>query len=220
MEKEQRSTNFESETESDAELQADTATDPAPDHDITEWVTEYGDRLFNFAMMRLKNKALAEDIVQETFLSAFKSQSSFEGRSSVYTWLVRILKNKIIDHIRKQSRKSEVSYEEVNCPEKGDLINNKGIWKAPLGEWAADPGQLLDKKGFQVQIQKCLETIPEKYREAFVLKMIDDMEAEEVCDMLGISSNNLWVIMYRARMRLRACLDKHWFNADEQGGNT
>lgn len=186
------------------------------DFDISECVIEYGDRLFNFAMLRLKNKELAEDLVQETFLSAFKSQESFEGRSSVYTWLVRILKNKIIDHIRKQKRKTEVSYEEVNCPEKNNLLNSFGIWKVQLGEWAADPGQLLDKKGFQVQIQKCLEAIPDKYREAFVLRTVDDLDAEEVCELLGITSNNLWVIMYRARMRLRECLDKNWFNPPEK----
>jgi RNA polymerase sigma-70 factor (TIGR02943 family) len=179
-------------------------------HDaISGWVDEYGDRLFSFAMVRLRNTDTCEDLVQDTFISAYKAWDTFEGRSSGYSWLVKILKNKIVDHVRKVKRHNEIPFEEGD----GDgLTNSWDLWASPFVEWGGQPEAHLSKREFYLQFQKCLEQLPDKYRQAFILRVIDDLEAEEVCKVLDISSSNLWVILHRARLRLRSCLEKHWFN--------
>ncbi len=194
---------------SDAPLPS--SSEAESENDVTAWVEEYGDRLFKYALFRVRNKELAEDLVQEALLSAFRSQSSFEGRSSVYTWLVTILKNKIIDHVRKDSRASMVSLDDGFQDERGELFNRLGLWKVELLEWDGGGEALLEREDFRAQLESCLGKMPEKLRQAFIFKVIDDLDSEEVCTMLKISPNNLWVMLYRARMRLRTCLDKNWF---------
>lgn len=181
------------------------------ENDVTAWVEEYGDRLFKYALFRVRDKELAEDLVQEALLSAFRSHASFEGRSSVYTWLVTILKNKIIDHVRKDSRATMVSLDDGFQDERGELFNRLGLWKVDLLEWDGGGEALLEREDFRVQLESCLSKMPEKLRQAFIFKIIDDLDSEEVCKILQISPNNLWVMLYRARMRLRTCLDKNWF---------
>jgi RNA polymerase sigma-70 factor (TIGR02943 family) len=180
------------------------------DETIAKWVDEYGDRLYSFAMVRLRDPDTCEDLVQDTFISAYKAWQTFEGRSSGYTWLVKILKNKIVDHVRKVKRHNEVPYDEG---EDSSLFNGWDLWATPFKDWGAAPEAHLSKREFYVQFQKCLEQLPDKYREAFILRTIDDLDAEEVCSVLNISQNNLWVVLHRARLRLRSCLEKNWFGA-------
>ncbi len=184
--------------------------------DVTQWVEEFGDRLYKYALFRVRNKELAEDLVQDALLSAFRSRASFEGRSSVYTWLVTILKNKIIDHVRKDSRASIVSLDDGFQDERGELFNRLGLWKVDLLDWDGGGEALLERQDFRLQFESCLAKMPEKLRQAFIFKVVDDLDSEEVCEILKISPNNLWVMLYRARMRLRTCLDKNWF--EKSGG--
>jgi RNA polymerase sigma-70 factor (ECF subfamily) len=184
--------------------------------DVTKWVEEYGDRLFRYALYRVRNRELAEDLVQDALLSAYRSLNSFEGRSSVYTWLITILKNKIIDHVRKDSRATTISLDDGFQDERGELFNRIGLWNVELLEWDGGVEKLLERRDFRKQLDTCLGKMPEKLRQAFVFKTMDGMSSEDICDVMKISSNNLWVMLYRARMRLRNCLDTNWF--EKQGG--
>ena len=178
-----------------------------PDH----WVDRYGDDLFRYALFRLRDATLAEDVVQETFLAALRARKSFSGRSSERTWLFGILKHKIVDHIRKASR--ERSVEDPEAPEDvhKNLFNERGQWKVMPTQWVADPSTILEQKEFQDILEKCLENLPARLSDAFSLREMDGLTSKEVCKVLGISATNLWVMLYRARMRLRRCLEMSWF---------
>jgi RNA polymerase sigma-70 factor (ECF subfamily) len=177
--------------------------------DPERWVEVYGDALFRFALMRLRDAARAEDAVQETFLAALKS-GQFAGRSAEKSWLFGILKNKICDHFRKAGR--EISFTDMEGPEEGGPFEAEGKWKngeAPR-EWE-NAGESLDSEAFWKAYRACLEKLPGKTATAFNLREVDGVESKEVCAMLNISENYLWVTLHRARMALRACLETNWF---------
>lgn len=185
--------------------------------DPERWVEEHGDYLFKYALMRLRDAARAEDMVQETFLAALKGGKSFAGRSAEKTWLVGILKNKICDYFRKASR--ETSFTDLNFYE-GDEAEqfvsdgvSKGGWiheRAPV-EWSPNPGAGLDNQLFWKTFEACAAKLPKNISTAFTLREIDDIGTAEICRMLNISENNLWVMLHRARMALRRCLETNWF---------
>ena len=176
-----------------------------------QWVDLYGGDLFRYALLRLRDSHLAEDVVQETFLAALRARKSFSGRSSEKTWLFGILKHKIVDRIRRESRERPV--EALGTPEDTmrDLFDEKGKWRVMPGEWSADPSTILERKEFQDVLEKCLENLPPRLGDAFSLREMDGMNSKEVCKVLGVSATNLWVMLYRARMRLRRCLEINWF---------
>lgn len=184
-----------------------------------KWIERYADKLYSFALVRLNNAALAEDMVQETFLSALKAAEGFHGDASEKTWLVAILKRKIIDHYRKASTKREVS---LNDQPGGDNFfehyfegddERPGHWRADTGpqEWNSDFATDMGRQEFQQILQACLDKLPHKTAAVFVLKNIDDRESAEICNELGITSSNYWVLMHRAKVLLRDCLEKNWF---------
>ena len=178
------------------------------------WLSLYGDYLFNYALLQLKNKSEAEDVLQDAFLSAYKARDQFEGRSSVKTWLVTILRNKIIDHIRKKKRESLSSVELLE----GDLslnssFNSFGIWSKWLDSWGGSPEKLCEQQGFMKQVSLCLTSLPSNLRQVFILRNVDNLSTEEICSELNISHNNVWVILYRARMKLRECIETNWYGA-------
>jgi RNA polymerase sigma-70 factor (ECF subfamily) len=178
-----------------------------PEH----WVDRYGDDLFRYALLRLRDTDRAEDVVQETFLAALRARKSFSGRSAEKTWLFGILKHKIVDHIRKVSK--ERSVEDPETPEDTlkNLFDDRGKWRVMPTEWTADPSKVLEKKEFQNVLEKCLSDLPPRLGDAFSLREMDGLDSKEVCKVLGVSATNLWVLLYRARMRLRRCLEMNWF---------
>lgn len=182
---------------------------------ISSWVRDYGDRLFRRALLRVRNRELAEDLVQETFLSAVKNAHSFEGRSAPYTWLTAILKNKIIDHLRRDSRVTMEEFTEETPNWHDELFTSLGLWKVWLKDWNEAPDALLERKRFVEVFDQCLLELPDRYRQAFALKVLDQVPTEEVCQIMNISPSNLWVILYRARMGLRKSLNEKWFKANE-----
>lgn len=202
--------------------QADTGEDRSGDSafDADRWVELYGDYLFRYAMLRLRNRSAAEDVVQETFLSAYAAKDKFQHRSSVKTWLVSILRNKVIDHYRRASRddRKNVSLEnedsEALDPIERASFNRFGIWKKWYDAWEADPETLVEQQHFMRRVRDCMSGLPENLRNVFVLKAVDNLETEDICNRLEISSSNAWVILYRARMRMRECLDVNWFHLE------
>lgn len=176
-----------------------------------KWLSDYGDYLFRYAVLQLKDKSLAEDLVQDTFVSAYKAREQFQGKSSVKTWLITILRNKIIDLVRKKQRVTFLSVENFDDdPVIRNNFNGAGIWSKWLNSWGSSPEALLEQSEFMDQFQSCLSKLPENLRAVFVMRNIDELSTEEICEKLDISSNNVWVILYRSRMRLRECLEANW----------
>lgn len=181
-----------------------------------QWVDTFADFLYSFAITRVNSREDAEDIVQDTFLAAFKNAGKFEERSSVKTWLTRILKNKIIDYYRKKSHSSQ-SYEdyldETEASFENSFFNqdNYGRWKQDinknyLSESADD--YLLSKEFYKI-MDICLQKLPSKLKPVFVAKYMLDEDAEKICKEFNITSSNYWVLLFRAKTLLRSCLEKN-----------
>ena len=186
--------------------------------DPARWVQEYGDILFGFAVARVRDRASAQDLVQETFLAALKAKASesFAGRSTKRSWLFGILRNKLADYYRLQYREIAIADMESPLPEEQAAFATSGLGKdgwvmrlAPKA-WETPDGTLVSKE-FQEVLKSCLSRLPNKVARVFLLREMDGVRSEEICKDLGVSPNNLWVMLHRARMGLRRCLEVHWF---------
>ena len=183
------------------------------------WVDQYGDFLYHFTLSRIKDPSIAEDLVQETFLAALKARKNFQGRSTARTWLIAILKHKIVDHIRKQVREHTSDKVEsmlntaANDPVDSSF-NDEGAWRIRPSKWAIDPMKLYEQKEFMDILYQCLGELPERQAEAFMMREIDGFSTEEICKVLNISATNSWVMLYRARMWLRRCLENSWLSTE------
>lgn len=188
--------------------------------DPKEWVEKHGDYLLRFALMRVQSEQLAEDMVQETFLAALKAFDSFQGKSSEKSWLVSILKRKIIDHFRKNSRL--VSFQnEDNLEPLPDFIEQgerAGRWKDGMGplDWGENPLNELEKAEFRSVLRSCIAKLQTNHAAVFVLREIHGKSTKEICKELNISASNLWVILHRARTHLRRCLENKWFSPNRE----
>ena len=174
------------------------------------WVDAYADYLYNYASARINDPEIARDLVQETFLAGLKSAKNYKGTASERTWLIAILKRKVIDHYRKINSKKGKA--EVRIQYSSDK-DTEGDW---LEERAADPFSLkenseIENEELGLAIQNCISKLPEKQARVFRMKTIAGMSTEDVCNELGINPSNLWVLIHRARTSLMACLDKNWF---------
>jgi RNA polymerase sigma-70 factor (TIGR02943 family) len=176
------------------------------------WVRQYADQLFKFAVARVSDPELAKDLVQDTFLSALKGQKEFRGEISEKNWLYAILKNKIIDHYRKKATQS-ITELNILIEEAQDYFDDEGSWKesARPKEWAVDYSQPIEQKEFYKVLERCKRKMAELLNAVFTLKYFDDKDSEEICKELNISSSNYWVLLHRARLKIRECLEVNWF---------
>jgi RNA polymerase sigma-70 factor (ECF subfamily) len=181
------------------------------------WLDEHGDYLFKYASFRLRDDTAAEDAVQETFLAALRAYEKFEGRGSERTWLVGILKHKIIDHFRKLEREAPIGEEVDEGPEHREFFERTDQWaghwnadRAP-SDWHSTPAELIERADFWNVFNDCLSPLPHRTVSAFTLREVDGLKSEEICEILSISANNLWVMLHRARLHLRNCLEVNWF---------
>lgn len=188
------------------------------DFDPAIWVEKYGDYLFAFAYSRVRNEAAAEDLVQETLLSALEGYSNFGGKSSEKTWMTGILKNKIHDHFRKNSKRAELTEEEADMSSYDYLFERDDEWKGhfndrlgPISWKTATPDAVLEKSEFRNILTSCLSELPERVANAFTLREMDGLSSEEICGVLRVSAGNYWVMMHRARLHLRRCIEFNWF---------
>lgn len=197
--------------------------DPTPANALSDpalWVEQHGDYLYRYALGRLRDPARAEDMVQETFLAALKGGKKFAGRSQEKSWLVGILKNKIFDHYRKASRETSFTDLEFYSDEESDRFVPDGLlkdgWVHELGpmEWSTEPGAALDSEEFWRAYRDCNNKLPKNVATVFNLREVDGMESKEICALLNISEGNLWVMLHRARMALRRCLEANWFGRE------
>ncbi len=193
---------------------AGTAASKASDPE--RWVDEYGDFLFKFALLRLRDPVQAEDAVQETFLAALKGGKSFAGRSTEKSWLAGILKNKIYDYFRKAGRETTFTDLEFYSDEERedfvpDALDRNVFHRAGGPQAWANLGESLDNELFWKTYRSCSDKLPQKVAAAFNLRELDGVTSKEVCALLNISESNLWVMLHRARTALRRCLETNWF---------
>ena len=177
--------------------------------DLEKWVMLYADELFTWAMHKTSSKENAEDLVQETFIAAFKSLNNFEGKSNPKTWLFSILKNKIADHYRKLYRTHE--HENISLNQFFDGNERWILNQIPQNWNTADEANLLDNAEFSSTLQRCIENLPETGKASILMKFIQEKESKSICQELQISTTNYWQIMHRTKLQLRKCLELNWF---------
>jgi len=183
-----------------------------PNLDPETWVDQYGDYLYRFALSRIKDQAVAEDLVQETFLAALHGRKSFKGHSAVKTWLSAILKHKIVDYVRKKRRERTISETDTITETVDGFFHKNGSWKIRPEKWKLDPSKIYEQSEFMDTFFKCLAELPDRLSKAFILREMEGYSTKEICNALQVSSTNSWVMLYRARMFLRRCLELDWFN--------
>lgn len=179
------------------------------------WVEMYADYLYRYALTRINDEEQAKDLVQETFLAALERADKFEGKSSERTWLTAILKHKIIDVYRKRASGLAKITEELNArQEQADFFDTAdGHWNLPyhpqlLGIEGEDP---VTHKEFVSILQKCIQRLPALWLAVFTMKHMEDQSTEIICSELKVTPSNFWVIIHRAKVNLRQCLQKNWF---------
>ena len=176
-----------------------------------KWVQMYADALFSYAKARISDSGIAEDLVQETFLSAWKAKDGYKGEASEKNWLFAICKNKIIDHYRKKA-KDVIQYGEGDSSSL--FFDEEEHWtneSAPK-DWDLDIKQPLESKEFYKILEYCKNKLQELQQSVFILKFMEGVETAEICKVLNISPSNYWVLIHRAKLQLRSCLEKNWVN--------
>jgi RNA polymerase sigma-70 factor (ECF subfamily) len=182
----------------------------------TSWVASFGDYLFSYAVLKVGDRQSAEDLVQETFISAIKGKDSFKGHSSEKTWLVTILKNKITDYYRKKDVLRNAT--EYIAGTEDDFTDHffdpqDGHWRndATPGYWAESADSAIHTSEFGKVLQMCIHKMPPKLIPVFVARFIDEEDSDSICKVNGISPSNYWVMIHRAKVLMRSCLEKNWF---------
>lgn len=187
--------------------------------DFSQWVHEYTDDMLSWAFHKTGHSEVAEDVVQDTFLSAFKNLDKFEGRSQPKTWLFSILRNKIIDHYRKAYRKeypSDIFSVEQAIQGTDDFFNENGQWsRSPNGHalWESET-HLLDDPDFLEVMESCMQDLPGQWRLIIDAKYTITSTADEICQEFKITKTNYWQIIHRSKLLLKKCLEKKWNHED------
>ncbi len=173
------------------------------------WVDRYSDYLYNYTIVRVNDHDLAQDIISDTFLAGLKSKDNFKGESTERTWLIAILKRKIIDYYRKSNSKKGKAEVRIQFNED----ENEGDW---LEERVMDQSdktaqEVMENEELGLAILSCLDSINEKHATIFKMKTMDEIDTETICNEFNITPSNLWVIIHRARTALAECLESNWF---------
>jgi RNA polymerase sigma-70 factor (ECF subfamily) len=186
--------------------------------DATRWVDDHGDCLYRYALMRVRKPEVAEDLVQDSLLAAVRAAEGFSGRSSERSWLVGILKNKIADHFRKLGRETTFTDMEFLKDEMSHKFE-RGFWTGEKGPKAWQESDAVTYRSeFWQTLRGCLDKLPPRVADVFMMREMDGEDTPGICEQLGISQSNLWVMLHRARMALRECLEIHWFGRTSPRG--
>ena len=186
-----------------------------PTLDPATWVSRFANELYRYAIQRLRSDADAEDVVQETFLTAWRTRDTYRGDLSERNWLYLILKSRIIDLVRRKQVQQRTFVESAEVGE--DHFEENGHWKASvMTPWTHGSFDEIDKIEFQEVFDRCLGNLNERQRLAFLAREVEGQEADEICKELDITPSNLWVTLHRARLKLRDCLQKNWFGVGTQ----
>jgi RNA polymerase sigma-70 factor, ECF subfamily len=186
-------------------------------NEIQEALAGWRPQLLRFARLQLRSEAQAEDAVQEAMLAALAGAGKFAGASQAKTWVFAILRNKIIDELRRRAREGNVA-DYAPDDEEGDdfdeLFDQRGHWAESPATWG-DPESTLENSQFWTVFEACLDGVAEKPGRVFMMREILGLETEEICKELGISTSNCWVLLHRARLGLRECLSQRWFGEQQ-----
>jgi RNA polymerase sigma-70 factor (ECF subfamily) len=176
------------------------------------WLDEHGDYLLQYAFVRLRNRAAAEDALQETFLAAIKAFERYDGKTPVRYWLRGILRHKVVDYIRKASR--EVAVDDTESGEILDSFKFKafGILDQNPPDWKFDPQNAFERKEFMSVFYHCMKHLNDQMGQAFILRELEGLSTNEICKQLDLTPNNLWVMLHRARKQLKSCLESNWID--------
>jgi RNA polymerase sigma-70 factor (TIGR02943 family) len=172
-------------------------------------------QLLRFARTQLRNDAWAEDAVSETLLAALEKPGAFGGQSQLKTWLVGILKHKVVDQLRHHAREATVLVADDGADVDGELFNEGGGWREMPAEWG-DPQAAFSQHQFFEVLQACCDHLPPTQGRVFMMREWLELDSETICKELAITATNLWVLLHRARLRLRECLQSHWFAGKPQ----
>jgi RNA polymerase sigma-70 factor (ECF subfamily) len=197
-----------------------TELEPVAPLDPRGWLDRHGDSLYRFALGRVRTGSVAEDLVQETLLAAWQGRDGFAGAASERSWLTAILKRKIIDWVRRQARERTFSAPGPDAdPESFDPFDRSGHWKRTPKDWG-DPAGHLNRDEFWMTLHACLDKLPPRLHEVFVLRYLDEQSGEDVCKDLGLTPTNLWTMLHRARLRMSWCLSENWFGEAKREGRS
>ncbi len=177
--------------------------------------------MLRFAQLQLRDAGAAEDMVQEALIAAMASAKSFAGRAALKTWMFGILRHKIVDHLRASSR--EISGSDLVDASEGDgeledfdaLFDRRGSWNPEdrPATWV-DPEASFSQQEFWAVFEACLDNLPAHIARVYMMREFLEFETGEICRQLGITTSNCWVILHRARLGLRECLENRWFQGE------
>lgn len=172
-------------------------------------------QLLKYARLQLRNPTWAEDAVSDTLLAALEKPQSFAGQSQLKTWLIGVLKHKLIDQIRRNCRELSSSTPEDGIDLDEELFRPDGHWRESPQDWGDDPEAALRQFEFMRVLEACVEQLPGQQGRLFMMREWLELDTEEICKVLSISPTNLWVMLHRARLRLRDCLQLNWFSGSQ-----
>ncbi len=172
-------------------------------------------QLLKFALLQLRNPAWAEDAVSETLLAALEKPQTFAGRSQLKSWLIGILKHKLVDQIRRNCKEMSTTRDDDE-PLEDDLFAQDGHWRDAAPDWNDPENSLRQTEFFQV-LEACVDQLPGQQGRLFMMREWLELDTDEICKELAITPTNLWVMLHRARLRLRECLQLNWFSGTANG---
>lgn len=170
--------------------------------DVENWANEYGNMLFRFALVRVGDENIAADVVQNTLLAAVSAKDSFQGKSTIRTWLLGILKHKIMDYFRQRRKENLIIDSELATLETPEFTPD-GMWLEKPREWNFTPEQVLENEEARKILWECIDTLPERMRLLFILREIDGESTKTICERMNISASNFSVLLFRTRHKLR-----------------
>ncbi len=180
---------------------------------FTQWVNQYGDALYSWAIHKTNDESIAQDLVQETFAGAYQNLDGFNKTSSPETWLFGILRNKIVDHYRQSAKANTSSLHALD--DTSLWFDEDDRWKKEYRPepWEGSEVSLLDDPEFDSIFTHCVDELPVSWSTCIRLKYLGEKQTEEICQELEITATNLWQILHRAKLHLRNCLERNWFKA-------
>jgi RNA polymerase sigma-70 factor (ECF subfamily) len=173
-----------------------------------QWVHEHSDELYGFAFKRLRDHEAARDLVQETLLAAWRNVDAYDPEQPLRAWLFAILRNKLIDQFRKTARQN-IEWESLDDRHFFDDVDH---WKKGAYPQNWQTRQVMEQKEFWAILQSCRNKLKQLQQVIFTMKYIDDEDSAAICEALEITQANYWVLMHRAKLQLRSCLEKNWFS--------
>lgn len=191
--------------------------------DTQRWLDEHGDSLYRFALLRVRNQSVAEDLVQETLLAALQGSRRESGPTAERRWMIGIMKHKIVDYFRAAARESPRDDARLDGRSTDEDFSEDGHWRpeaARLRSWPDKPDGLLERKQFWDALTTCLQRLPPRMAQVFSLREVDELDTEDICRLLGVTQTNLGVLLHRARKQLRACLTSRYFGRNEEAARS